>query len=64
MVATVWTRLVSHSILEHILHNMHSCALCALCALTATLFTRVHKSACFILMCISVHFVHGMNFVH
>ena len=64
MVATVWTRLVSHSIQEHIVHCVHSCALCALCALTVTLFTRVHKSACFILMCISVHFVHGMNFVH
>ena len=64
MVATVWTRLVSHSILEHIVHCVHSCALCALCALTATLFKRVHKRASFIFMCVAVHFVHGVYFVH
>ena len=64
MVATVWTHLVSHSILEHIVHCVHNCALCALCALTATLFTRVHKRASFIFMCVAVHFVHGVYFVH
>ena len=58
MVVVVCNRLVSHSILEHIVHSVHSCVLCALCALTDTILSIVHRSACFILMCTSVHFVH------
>ena len=45
MVATVWTRLVSHSILEHIVHCVHSCALCALCALTDTILSKMFECA-------------------
>ena len=64
MVATVWTRLVSHSILEHIVHNMHSCALCALCALTyCQKYLNVHNFACLVTKCnIVCTFLHFCTF--
>ena len=64
MVVTVCTRLVSHIILEHIVHYVHSCALNALRALRNTILSRVHISACFILMCTYVHYVHFVHLVH
>ena len=67
MVVTVCPRLVSHSILEHIVHYVHSCALgalCALCALKDIILSKVHRSACFVLMCTSVHRVHIVHIVH
>ena len=54
MVVAVCTRLISHSIPEHIVYYVHSCALgalCALCALKDIILSKVHRSACFVLMC-------------
>ena len=64
MVVTVCPRLVSHIIMHHIVHYVHSCALNALCALKTPILSRVHISACFILMCTSVHYVHFVHYVH
>ncbi len=43
MVVTVCTRLVSHIILEHIVHYVHSCALYALRALENHIVKSAHK---------------------
>ena len=64
MVAMVWTRLVSHSILEHIVHCVHSCALlCTLVHLRTQYCQKclnVHNFACLVticnILCLFVHF--------
>ena len=54
MVATVWTRLVSHSILEHIVHCVHYVHFVHFVHLRTQYcqkYSNVHKSACLVTKC-------------